>query len=345
MKKKYIITIITLFLIGNINACASSGRLKKDSIKTCNGITYGQHGSDNHWHIAEKKGDYYYATEDSIYINPCSSNENFNNNQNNSNNSSTNNPNINNDINKPSNNTNNNSNKNSNNNTSNSSNNASSNNKNFKSDDNNLKTIIIDEKEIEIKDIIEFSTNKETINISAFTNDDKASFEIKNNTTLSVGLNEILIEVTAENGNTKTYTINVTRELILSSDTGIELSINGTLIEFDNYKAKTFVNSSTFNLEYKLSEKNAKIDMNTIDSLNIGDNELNIIVIAEDGTNQEYQIIIHRFSKAENVLYSILSILFIGGIGYGVYYVVKKIKCRNNIENNKNIYKSDDFER
>lgn len=59
MMKKYIygVLITMLFLFSAFSVDASSGRLKKDSIKTCNGIRYGQHSDDNHWHEAQRNSD------------------------------------------------------------------------------------------------------------------------------------------------------------------------------------------------------------------------------------------------------------------------------------------------
>ncbi len=57
MKKvvKLSILLMILFLFGITNVYASSGALKKDSIIKCpDGLYYGQHGSDNHWHEAER---------------------------------------------------------------------------------------------------------------------------------------------------------------------------------------------------------------------------------------------------------------------------------------------------
>ena len=82
MKNKRIIMILllTFLVIGNItNVNASSGRLRKASIKTCNGVTYGQHSSDNHWHVASRNSDgSYSATGNPIYSDPCNSNSSGN---------------------------------------------------------------------------------------------------------------------------------------------------------------------------------------------------------------------------------------------------------------------------
>ncbi len=79
MKKKIVILgVCTLMACVKVNA--SSGRLKKNTIKTCNGVTYGQHSSDNHCHVAKEDDGNYYAIGKPIYSNPCNnSNSSMNN--------------------------------------------------------------------------------------------------------------------------------------------------------------------------------------------------------------------------------------------------------------------------
>lgn len=58
MKKVLFIVLIGVLFSFNIgDVSATTGRLKKSSIVTCNGITYGSHSNEygTHWHVAEKK--------------------------------------------------------------------------------------------------------------------------------------------------------------------------------------------------------------------------------------------------------------------------------------------------
>lgn len=334
-KSKYIILLLVVFIFCNIEVYASSGRLKKGSIKTCNGTIYGQHSSDNHWHVAEEKDGSYYAIGNPIYSDPCSSNSSSSNNNssNNNYNSSSNSSNNNNNNNNSSGNSNNNSsNNNSSNNTSNK-NEITTTKEDKKSNDNTLRLIIIDDKEFEVNDEIEYSTTKEKVNIEVATTDDKATYEIKNNSILSIGDNKITIEVKAEDGTIKVYNININRKKMLSSDTGIKVIIDDEEIVFTDYKATFYVGSSvkTINFEYTLNNKNAKAVVDEISELKTGDNIINIKVIAEDGTKQNYKINIYKYSKAEDVIYTILGCGFLIGIGYGIYYIIKKIKCKKKI--------------
>lgn len=333
MKKSlYVILLVTMFLVGNIEVNASSGALRKDSIKACNGVTYGQHSSDNHWHVAEESGGKYYATGNPIYNNPCSSSGNNSSNNSGSSNGSSNN-------NAPSSDSNSNgssSNSSSSNSSSNSSNNNSSSNQNsgnsttekeeIKSNDNTLKIIIIDGKEVDVEDNIDYSTTKEKINIKVTPNDKNAKYEIKNNSNLEIGDNKISIEVIAEDGTTKTYNINVKRDKILNSDTGIKVIINEKEVNFSDNKATIYVSATetTLKIDYSLNNENAKVEMDKIEELKTGDNELKIKVIAEDGTQEEYEITIHKYTKIEETISTILGLAIICGIGYGIYYTIKK---------------------
>ena len=70
--KKIIFLISSIFILLPINALATSGSLKKDSIKECEGTLYGTHGSDNHYHVAIKgENGGYVAKGDAIYTDPC----------------------------------------------------------------------------------------------------------------------------------------------------------------------------------------------------------------------------------------------------------------------------------
>lgn len=70
MRKVLVYSLLLLFL-SPVMLNATTGSLKSASIITCNGTTYGQHSSDNHWHVASEKGGKYYATGTAFYDHPC----------------------------------------------------------------------------------------------------------------------------------------------------------------------------------------------------------------------------------------------------------------------------------
>ena len=70
----YIVLVFLIIFSFNSNVFASSGGLKKASIKTCpNGVTYGYHGDDNHWHVAKPNGNWsgWTAEGDPLPGDPC----------------------------------------------------------------------------------------------------------------------------------------------------------------------------------------------------------------------------------------------------------------------------------
>ena len=83
--------------------------------------------------------------------------------------------------------------------------------------------------------------------------------------------------------------------------------------------------SQNITFDYTLKDKNAKIEMNELSELKSGDNIINIKVIAEDGTEQQYEITIHKYTQAEDTISNIIVFGIFGGIGYGIYYIIKKI--------------------
>lgn len=196
------------------------------------------------------------------------------------------------------------------------------------SNDTQIKIITIDSEEFDTIENIQYTTTKEIVFVKVVTNDENAKYEIKKNSNLSIGDNSVIIEVTAEDGTTKEYNINVIREKIPSSDTGITVTIDDEVVSFDNYKSKIYIASSTesIDFDYTLSDENAKVEIDELNKLKTGDNAINIKVIAEDGTKQQYEIILHKCTKSEETITTIFSFGIIGGMGYGIYYCVKKGK-------------------
>lgn len=354
-----ILFICSMFLVNTTEVQASSGFLRKNSIKSCNGVMYGQHSGDNHWHMASYDGERYHAVGDPFYYDPCPNNNSSNNNVtpdtssgNNMSGNSSSNSNAN--TSSSSNNTTNTpqvESNNSNNVVSGSSNNTVSNNTispskeepvkkeerkdttekeedKPKSSDNTLNKLIIDGKELDIEDNIEYTTKKEKLDIKVTTNDKNATYTVKGNTKLVIGENEIVIEVVAEDKSSKEYVINATREIVLSSNTDITIRINEMEITIYDNKGSTTVSPDVteVSVEYKLADEKSKVEISELGELEFGDNILTIKVIAEDGTIENYEVTIHKNTQTEETIGIVLSFGIIGGMGYGIYYAIKKVK-------------------
>lgn len=321
MKKKSVyfgIVLLCVLFLGMTNVYATSGRLRKNSIKTCNGITYGQHSSDNHWHVAVRNSDgSYNASGDPIYSDPCASSSNSSSSSGNTSGSS---------------------------NTNSSSSNTISGSSEPAStpvatpvsiptptpelsSNTSLKSVTVDGNSIEVSDWMEYQTTNERVDIVVETADSNATYTVHNRDLLE-GENPIEIEVTAPNGDIKSYTLNVVRE-VLSDNTNIHVIIDGEEITFDSMgNAEVTVSSTTEQIEYTytLEDENATVEIEEIETLQTGDNLMKFLVTAQDGTQKTYEITIHKYSFAEEAIITILSFAILGGIGYGIYYFVKKRK-------------------
>jgi hypothetical protein len=184
---KKIITILALVLLlapSSVNA--SSGRLKKDSIIQCNGVSYGQHG-DGHWHQAKQNSSGYWdPVGDAFSSKPCQ------NQPSNNGSSGTNIP---------------------------SGNSGSSNTTTpAKSSDNTLLSLKVDSEAVIVMDEMRYETQKERVEVVAIANSDKATVDYDETAVLSVGENEIPIIVTAENASKKSYRLVIVRQGILPEE-------------------------------------------------------------------------------------------------------------------------------
>lgn len=198
------------------------------------------------------------------------------------------------------------------------------------SNDATLNNIKVNGKNIEISDEMNFSTTESEATIEAISNNENARISYDEKYKLNIGDNRIVIKVEAEDGKTnKEYILNIKRELVLSDDTGITVFINEEKVNFNNYKSDVvYISSdiSEINIKYELSDENAKIDLDYEKNIEVGDKTIKFKVIAESGKEQEYTINIHRYSKTEDIIYTILAFALIGGIGFGIYKLFKKIK-------------------
>lgn len=197
---------------------------------------------------------------------------------------------------------------------------------NPKSSDNTLKLITIDGENIEVSDKMSYKTKKEKIEILVETNDDKATYDISNSS-LMVGKNTINIKVTAENDDVKNYSLVVDREK-LSNNTNIKIIVADEEITFSLGKAKVYVSSDSKDLDYKyeLEDVNSTVAIEGDKNLKFGENIVNFTVKAEDGTETKYELIVSKPTKTDETMSAVLGFATMGGIGYGIYYVVKKRK-------------------
>lgn len=150
--------------------------------------------------------------------------------------------------------------------------------------------------------------NVTSINISAKAEDSKSTVKGTGNKNLNVYSNNFNIVVTAENGSTKTYSINVVRKDengnkgSLSTNNYLEsLSIEGYEIAFDkdtdNYSIIVSNEVDSVKVNAEVSDDKSMIDIKN-EKLKVGENVITITVTSESGDARVYKINVTRKNDA-----------------------------------------------
>ena len=195
-----------------------------------------------------------------------------------------------------------------------------------RSDDNTLKTLTLSSGEINFKPEVDdynitVENDVETLTITSSLSDSKAKYvtDFKNKEiTLNEGSNKIEIKVVSEKGNERVYTLNINR--LLSSNNSLKsLKVNDEKIDL---KENEFIYN--LSVENEVDEVIIKAEPNDIKAtvelderypLEVGENEISIIVVAASGSKASYTLNITR----EKILSkdSLLSSLKIEGYDIG----------------------------
>ena len=149
-----------------------------------------------------------------------------------------------------------------------------------------------------------------SIDITSELTDDKSSYVSgfgNRKVELSPGVNTILIKVMAENGDIKTYSIYVTRELteneLLKTTDILKLNIKNYNIEFSNDILEYFIEiENEDKLDISLTLLNEKANYEILNNENLQDGSIIIIKItAENGIDtKEYKLYINRNNNSDN---------------------------------------------
>ena len=172
-----------------------------------------------------------------------------------------------------------------------------------KSSDSSLKSLTVSSGSIDfipstLEYNLEVSSNVSTIEIQAVRNDTKATVKLPDKLSLETGLNTFAIVVTAEDGSTTTYKINVNKlENIMSENALLSsLNISGKQINFSSdvfeYKIGN-ITTSELGITATAIDSNAKIKI--FGNNNIGKNGVIIIrVTAEAGNYKDYILYVNN---------------------------------------------------
>jgi len=193
-------------------------------------------------------------------------------------------------------------------------------NENVTKDNTNLKILRLDKEGITpnfSSDIKEYyfvaNTNINSLEVTAVPENINANVTITGNTNLKDGLNTIKIKVESEDKTKNSnYIISVTKTSnIQKANTNLEnLAVrNGTLSpEFNNNITKYMVELENYIDKIDIlaipESMNATVEIKKDDILKIGDNQIEVIITAEDNmTQKKYEITAHRRTAEEQIKY------------------------------------------
>lgn len=178
-----------------------------------------------------------------------------------------------------------------------------------KSNDSSLKSLTVSSGSIDfvpstLEYNIDVSSSVSTIEIQAVPNDTKATVKLPDKLSLETGLNTFAIVVTAEDGSTTTYKINVNKlENIISENALLSsLNISGYTIDFSSdvfeYKIGN-ITTSELGISATAIDSNAKIKI--FGNNNIGKDGVIIIrVTAEAGNYKDYILYVNNINASSN---------------------------------------------
>ncbi|MCI8519633.1 MAG: cadherin-like beta sandwich domain-containing protein [Clostridia bacterium] len=141
--------------------------------------------------------------------------------------------------------------------------------------------------------------NVQTVMVGAVPEEKTSKVEGTGEINLQVGLNKVQVVVTSEAGSKRTYTIEITKKA--SSDNLIkELEINNGSLneefrpEQNNYTVNLPYSDTSLDLNIILNDPSGTYEVVGNENLKVGENEVKIIVTAEDGTKNTYTLIVNR---------------------------------------------------
>lgn len=203
-----------------------------------------------------------------------------------------------------------------------------------KSSDSSLKSLTVSSGSIDfVPSTLEYnldvSSNVSTIQIQAVPNDTKATVKLPDKLSLETGLNTFAIVVTAEDGSTTTYKINVNKlENIMSENALLSsLNISGHTIDFSSdvfeYKIGN-ITTSELGITATAIDSNAKIKI--FGNNNIGKNGVIIIrVTAEAGNYKDYILYVNNINAGDTDEISTSSLTYLMLIVSSALFVISAI--------------------
>lgn len=193
----------------------------------------------------------------------------------------------------------------------------------------NIKSISIDNTNIEVKDTMEYETYSKVNSIDIKLESTKSKYEISNYSNLSIGDNNIKITVTSEDNTSKEYNLNIK---YLEEPNISSISINNDNIDINDYmEYHTTLDSVNIN-----TLSNSKVEYDSDIKLNDGINNVELKLLdSNDNIYKTYTLSIVKDSisssnddKKENTSTSdgAITTIFLIMISVIIYRKIKKKK-------------------
>jgi len=171
-----------------------------------------------------------------------------------------------------------------------------------------------------------------TINVVATPEDSKAKVKVDSPKSLKEGDNKVVIKVTAENGATQEYSINIKRlkvgEVLGDNPNIANIIITGYNINFNpmttSYNLKLDNKTKSLNISVVMQEEGATYQINGNNDLKNGD-IITINTTSMDGTQNTYKIIIEK-SNAQMFILIGAGVLLVASISAIIVVMIKKRK-------------------
>lgn len=205
-----------------------------------------------------------------------------------------------------------------------------------KSNDSYLKDIIIsdgiispkfDKNKTEYSITVPYEVTK--LNLDYIKSNDKATVKVRGNSDFKVGeVNTVTIDVTAEDGSLRTYTINVTR-----SDKKSNNDLEDIIIEegdldpdFDPDKTEYTVDIpgdiDNINIKAITNNSKAKVQILGNDNLKEGKNKISIIVTDENGFSKIYTLYAYKKANKKLFNFSLIEWLLLLGLLLAILFLI-----------------------
>ncbi|NBX94036.1 MAG: hypothetical protein EBQ79_00155, partial [Actinobacteria bacterium] len=135
---------------------------------------------------------------------------------------------------------------------------------------------------------VELSTGVTEVEVVAEATDPQATVEISGGSDLQPGDNELVVTVTAADGET-TATYTVTLVVLLSAETGItSITVEGTEIQPGDI-VTVAKDVTSVSVEVTAKDETAEVVVEGADALELGDNTITITVTAPNGDSETYE--------------------------------------------------------